>query len=294
MMHRALLLPEILGSILVHLQRVGSTDAYDVAWPSNGDFEYFSSNADLHATAFVSRTWFAIAIPILWQRPPESALSPGAVMTAARHAYYVAQIREVSITWQSPLWHALAAAPANSGGAATSSGTADSSIDIATSASDGAVASECLHFPWLRAIHFPTYRPHADMVSEVDAPLRRLLNPNRQSLSCQLRGDVLDYLEISRMSQAKAPQCGHASIPWESGHAGDMMKVKAPSLRLRTLHLGGNVGLPTQPSNDFGPRLLSWLLLLPSSAPLLTSVKLTYALSATDLARATNRPSHYP
>jgi hypothetical protein len=154
----------------------------------------------------------------------------------------------------------------------------NSVINVATSASDGAVAKgHPLRFSGLRMIHFPTHWRRADWAAEnlvIDALLLHLMNPNPQSLSCRLRGGVLNYVEISRKSQAMASEYSHAGISGESGHARHMVELKAPCLHLRKLHLGNMITPSPVPSDDFEPRLLSWFLRLQNSTPLVTSVKL--------------------
>jgi hypothetical protein len=61
----------------------------------------------LRAAARVDRAWFAAAVPLHWRCPPESALHPDVVATAAYRCFYASHSRELYLTEPSTLWHAL-------------------------------------------------------------------------------------------------------------------------------------------------------------------------------------------
>jgi hypothetical protein len=297
-MHRALLIPEILGSIFAFLQPLDMTDTKDLSWPLNGSYyrlaaaaEVATCNADLLAAALVNRTWFAIAMPILWQRPPESALSPSAFVSAARRSFYAAHVRVVRITGKSALWHALAVAADYDDGAVPSETAAqdDSSLIIAGGDGDEGFSTQRLHFPRLTDIHFPTYETYGEWVEKdtvIDALLPRLLKPGLVSLSCRLSGDVLDYLEGISKRLAMALDSDDASIAGENEKSWQAVEMQAGCLQLRKLHLGKCIRPDLGSRGYADERLLSWFLQMPIVAPLLTSVNLTSALTDTDLARA--------
>jgi hypothetical protein len=107
--YRGLNLPKILGAIFEHLHP--ADEFYNKHHDPIVACTHGASLAALSAAAPVSRLWFAVTVPILWQRPLEEALDDAAVPDASRRAFYAQRIRVVDISQRSPLWRALSRTP---------------------------------------------------------------------------------------------------------------------------------------------------------------------------------------
>ncbi len=99
-------------------------------------------------------------------------------------------------------------------------------------------------------------------------------------------GAILAGLEPIQKQPAMAPERDNSTDAAEDERSWQMVQATGVRLRLRRLHLGGTISRSAAFTVDCESRLLSWLLRLPNVAPVLTSIKLSSALTDTRLARA--------
>jgi hypothetical protein len=212
--------------------------------------------AALGAAARVSRLWFGVAVPILWRRPRENALSDDVMPDAARRAFYAKHIREVRLTHGSALWRALALLPASSDNDEGDRDNADNDREDEDGSGRG------LRLPKLGVLHVPSdYRA----TLHDQSPLLRLVSPALHTLSCHLAPELVDQLEaiyshISRHNAAAA--AADTTRPVQKRH-----------MRLRNLVIYGHLSNSRGSDVESQERLLAWIGKSRSIVPLLARVE---------------------
>jgi hypothetical protein len=216
----ALNLPEIVAAILEHLHP--DEVHYEV---KNGPQiachhrDLAAGLTALSAAARVNSLWFSEAVPILWQRPLEDALSTNSVTDPARCAFYAKHIHEVHLSRCSPLWCVLALPqPSADGGAADDGGGR-------------------LRLPKLVTLDISHVWQSSDGFRGAlrdQAPLLWLVGPSLRRLVCHLAPELFDRLEA--LQQQLLTQHGDAAA---AAAAWPPPARQPSSMQLRDLSLSG-------------------------------------------------------
>jgi hypothetical protein len=274
-------LPEILSAIFEQLHP--ADDFYDC----DGELIVTCSHrvhdaaglTALGAAARVSRLWFAVAVPILWQHPLQEALDDAAIPDAARRAFYAQHIRVVDISWPSPLWRALSRAPGASMPGMRGAGMERS----AASAPTGGAVEDSLRLPKLASLRIDAYywwERNLATFSADQAALLWLIGPGLQTLKCQFAPELFDRLEAVKEQLLQSGQGAKSPLARLSE------PVQQPYMGLRHLHLEKSFGRGGGAHHNMRQRLLAWLESSRTIAPMLTSVSFDLHIREDEARRA--------
>jgi hypothetical protein len=276
----ALNLPEILAAVLEHLH---PDDAFYILkrGPQIACHHRISSDglAALNAAARVNRLWFHVAVPILWQRPLEDALSNDSVADPARRDFYAKHIREVHLSRRSALWRALAFPRTSTAAAGDPGNDAANAGNVPRPPPSSGTVADRLRLPKLVTLHISsTWNSGEDFRGALrdQAPLLWMVGPSLRKLSCHLAPELLDRLEalqqqLLRNDDAAAADAAAPPVPQR------YMQLRDLSLIGFRVHYGG-VDVRSH------ERLLAWLAKCQRVAPRLARLKL-HAVMPIDAAR---------